>query len=150
MNVGELLRVLQDAMDELKGKDVRKKTAARLIQEAASRLPLIAPPFSVNSQKLWYRTTLFGDIPIIEFNACYGKDKRTCDGFGYQIQKVDVSLIRDMPMDLDISMLDRRLLADAARERREEAIKNKKSLELQIAKENKTIIEMDSIIEKYS
>lgn len=147
MNVKELLDTLQDAMEALKGKDIRKTYVTKLVDEAVSALPVITHPFSVKDNRLWYETAFFGEIPIAEFKAQYNKDKRTCDGLGYRIEKVDVRVTQELPMDLDITKLGRPLQYDAARRRKEEAERNIRLLEQQIETENTVIQEMTSIME---
>ncbi len=146
MNVKELLDTLQDAMEELKGKDIRKTYVTKLVDEAVSTLPVMTRPFSVKDNRLWYETAVFGEIPIAEFKAQYNKDKRTCDGLGYRIERVDVTFTQELPLDLDITKLNRQLQYDAARKRKEEAERNIRLLEQQIETENTVIKEMASIM----
>ena len=148
MNIGELLATLRTAANGLAGEDVRGVGAARLVEEAISGLDCVKPPFFVHDCRLWYSTEDFGEVEFVRFTPRYGEDKRTCDGLSYQLKEVEVTLVRELAMDMDISGLDRALQYAAAWERRQEARENIERLERQLAQEREVVERMQGILEE--
>ncbi len=148
MIVRELLETLQNAMVELKGRDVRNAGAVKLVDETAAQLSCITHPLSVHDGRLWYDTSCFAEIQIAEFKPQYSEDKRTCDGLGYRIRQMDVSLTRELPMELELSEINRWLQYAVAWERRQEALDNITRLEQHIAAERKNAGKMFNIMEQ--
>lgn len=146
MNIGELLEALQTAASGLAGEDVRSIGAAKLVEEAISGLDCVKPPFFVHDSQLWYDTEGFGEIAFVKFTPQYGEDKRTCDGLSYQLQKVEVTLTRDLSSDMELAGLNRALQYAAAWERRQEARRNIERLEQQLAGEREVIQRMQGIL----
>ncbi len=153
MNVGELLELLQNAMDKLKGQDIREVNADQLINDAAYGLSCVTHPLSAHDRRLWcdinrHDADHFKEIPIAEFRPQYGKDKRTCDGLGYQIKHVEIVLTRDLPKKFEIGELSRWLRYAAACEQRQTSLKNIEALEQQIAAEREMIQKMQEIMDE--
>ncbi len=148
MTFTELLKILQAEADRLNGKDIREKIAEDLIDETMSGLACIRPPLSVHDCRLWCATEVFGEIPFIEFQVCYPEDKRTCDGLGYHIRKIELVPIRKLSSDLDIAQLSRVLQYAGAQERRLRAMENIGRLERQLDAEKETAREMLTLMER--
>ena len=146
MNIGELLTALRTATNGLAGEDVRGVGAAKLVEETISGLDCVKPPFFVHDCQLWYSTEDFGEIAFVRFTPRYGEDKRTCDGLGYRLKEVEVTLVRELSMDMELAGLNRALQYAAAWERRQEAKRNIECLERQLAGEREVVERMQEIL----